>query len=79
MDNLSKYNLIIVIFGKNLTMTQHSQADISASVSVVSAIVTISAIQPIVSLLAGLVAIVSGIFAIRYYYWKTKHLKDDKG
>jgi hypothetical protein len=27
-------------------------------------------------LCAGLVAIVSGIFAIRYYYWKTKHMNN---
>jgi len=60
-------------------MPQHNLADISASVSIFSAVVTISSIQPFVSLGAGLVAIVSGLFAIRYYYWKTKHLKDDKG
>jgi len=55
-------------------MTHHTQADISVSISMVSAVITMSAIQPIVSLLAGLVAIVSGIFAIRYYYWKTKNI-----
>ena len=58
-------------------MTQHNLADASASVSILSAVVTISSIQPFVSLTAGLVAIVSGIFAIRYYYWKIKHLKKD--
>jgi hypothetical protein len=58
-------------------MTQHNLADASASVSILSAVVTISSIQPCVSLTAGLVAIVSGLFAIRYYYWKTKHLKKD--
>ena len=56
-------------------MTQHDLADASAGVSVVSAIVTISSIQPVVSLLAGLIAIVSGCFVIRYYYIKTKQLK----
>ena len=58
-------------------MTQHNLADASASVSILSAVVTISSIQPFVSLTAGLVAIVSGIFAIRYYYWKTKDVKKD--
>jgi hypothetical protein len=58
-------------------MTQHNLADTSASISILSAVVTISSIQPFVSLTAGLVAIVSGIFAIRYYYWKTKNLKKD--
>jgi hypothetical protein len=28
--------------------------------------------QPIISAIAGLIAIVSGLFAIRYYYLKTK-------
>jgi hypothetical protein len=59
-------------------MTNHNQADISATVSILGAVVTVSNIQPIVSLFAGLVAIVSGIFAIRYYYWKTKHLNNGK-
>ena len=59
-------------------MTQHNLADASASISILSAVVTISSIQPFVSLTAGLVAIVSGLFAIRYYYWKTKqHIKKD--
>jgi len=58
-------------------MTQHNLADTSASISILSAVVTISSIQPFVSLTAGLVAIVSGIFATRYYYWKTKPLKKD--
>jgi hypothetical protein len=58
-------------------MTNHTHADISATVSILGAVVTVSSIQPIVSLCAGLVAIVSGIFAIRYYYWKTKHLNND--
>jgi hypothetical protein len=64
------------IFDKKLKMAHH-QADVSASISVLSAVVTISSVQPIVSLCAGLVAIVSGVFAIRYYYWKTKNIKKD--
>jgi len=59
-------------------MTNHTHADISATVSILGAVVTVSSIQPVVSLCAGLVAIVSGIFAIRYYYWKTKHMNNDK-
>jgi hypothetical protein len=58
-------------------MTQHNLADTSASVSILSAVITISTIQPLVSLTAGLVAIVSGLFAIRYYYYKTKNIKKD--
>lgn len=59
-------------------MTQHSsQADIGTGISVLSAIVSISTIQPIVTLIAGLIAIVSGIMAIRYYYNATKKVKND--
>ena len=59
-------------------MTQHSsQADIGTGISVLSAIVSISTIQPIVTLIAGLIAIVSGIMAIRYYYNATKKVKQD--
>ncbi len=59
-------------------MTQHSnQADIGTGISVLSAIVSISTIQPIVTLVAGLIAIVSGIMAIRYYYYTTKKVKKD--
>ena len=57
-------------------MTNHNHADISATISILGAVVTVSNVQPLVSLCAGLVAIVSGIFAIRYYYWKTKHMND---
>jgi hypothetical protein len=59
-------------------MTQHSsQADIGTGISVLSAIVSISTIQPIVTLVAGLIAIISGIMAIRYYYNATKKVKND--
>ena len=67
----------MVIFDKNLEMTHHHQADLSASISILSAVVTISSIQPFVSLCAGLIAIVSGLLAARFYYWKTKFLKQD--
>jgi hypothetical protein len=59
-------------------MTPHSnQADIGTGISVLSAIVSISTIQPIVTLVAGLIAIISGIMAIRYYYNATKKVKND--
>jgi hypothetical protein len=58
-------------------MQHNGQADLSATISILSALVTVSTIQPLVSLCAGIVAIISGVFAIRYYYWKTKNLKND--
>jgi hypothetical protein len=59
-------------------MTPHSnQADIGTGISVLSAIVSISTIQPVVTLVAGLIAIISGIMAIRYYYNATKKVKND--
>jgi hypothetical protein len=58
-------------------MEHNGQADLSATISILSAVITVSTIQPLVSLCAGVVAIISGIFAIRYYYWKTKNLKND--
>jgi hypothetical protein len=56
-------------------MNHPSHAGISATISVLSALVSISAIQPIVSLIASLIGILSGGFAIRYYYIKIKELK----
>ena len=59
-------------------MTPHSnQADIGTGISVLSAIVSISTIQPVVTLFAGLISIISGVMAIRYYYNATKKVKDD--
>jgi hypothetical protein len=59
-------------------MSPHiNQADIGTGISVLSAIVSISTIQPVVTLVAGLIAIVSGIMAIRYYYNATKKVKND--
>jgi len=50
-----------------------STADTMLTTSVVSTIAHFSTqLQPIVSLLAGLIAIASGLFAIRYYYIKSK-------
>lgn len=49
-------------------------ADILLTTTVVSSIAHYSTmLQPIVSLFAGLIAIVSGLFAIRYYYLKSKN------
>jgi len=57
-------------------MTHHSnQADFGMILSITSAAISISNIQPIVTLVASLVAIVSGLFAIRYYSRATKKIK----
>jgi hypothetical protein len=53
-------------------MGNNTLADISASVSLLSAAVSITAIQPYVSLLASLIGICSGSVALRYYYFKHK-------
>jgi hypothetical protein len=56
-------------------MQNNQTADFATIVSISSAVVSVSNIQPFVTLVASLVAIVSGLFAIRYYYRVTKHLK----
>jgi hypothetical protein len=56
-------------------MGNNTLADISASVSLLSAAVSITAIQPYVSLLASLIGICSGSVALRYYYFKHKEKK----
>lgn len=55
-------------------MIEHNNpgAAIGAILSVVSAAISISDIQPFVALSAGIVAIISGLMAIRYYYKATK-------
>ena len=58
-------------------MENNHQADQSTIVSVVSATISITSIQPLFTLIASLVAIVSGGMAIRYYYKMTKKLKWD--
>jgi hypothetical protein len=50
-------------------------ADISASISMLSAWISVSSIQPFVSSLASLIGICTGLFAIRYYYYATKEIK----
>jgi len=55
---------------KNLNDTS---ADGLATTSLISFLATLSTqFQPIISAMAGLIAIVSGLFAIRYYYLKSK-------
>jgi hypothetical protein len=56
-------------------MGNNNQADQSTIVSLVSATLSITSIQPLFTLLASLVAIVSGGMAIRYYWKMTKKLK----
>jgi hypothetical protein len=56
-------------------MGNNTLADVSASVSLLSAAVSITAIQPYVSLLASLIGICSGSVALRYYYFKHKEKK----
>jgi hypothetical protein len=56
-------------------MQNNQTADFATIVSISSAVVSVSNIQPFVTLVASLVAIVSGLFAIRYYYRVTKTLK----
>jgi len=56
-------------------MESKHQADQSTIVTVVSATISITSIQPLFTLIASLVAIVSGAMAIRYYYKMTKKLK----
>jgi lysozyme family protein len=50
-----------------------TSADGLATTSIISFLATLSTqMQPIITALAGLIAIISGLFAIRYYYLKTK-------
>lgn len=56
-------------------MGNNTLADVSASVSLLSAAISITAIQPYVSLLASLIGICSGSVALRYYYFKHKEKK----
>ena len=56
-------------------MGHNTLADVSASISLLSAAVSITAIEPFISLTASLIGICSGWFAIRYYYIKIKELK----
>ena len=74
-----KYNILLVIFVKKLKMGNNTLADVSASVSLLSAAVSITTIQPYVSLVASLIGICAGSFTIRYYYYKHKNSKKHNG
>ena len=57
-------------------MTPHSnQADFGMILSITSAAISLTNVQPIVTFVASLVAIVSGVFAIRYYHKAAKKFK----
>ena len=56
-------------------MGNNTLADVSASVSLLSAAVSMTTIQPYISLVASLIGICSDSFAIRYYYLKFKEIK----
>ena len=56
-------------------MTNNNSADLATILSISSAVVSVTNIQPFVTLLASCVAIISGLFAIRYYYKATKRMK----
>jgi hypothetical protein len=57
-------------------MTPHSnQADFGMVLSITSAAISLTNVQPIVTFVASLVAIVSGVFAIRYYHKAAKKFK----
>ena len=54
---------------------QSNQADFGMVLSITSAAISITSIQPIVTFFGSLVAIASGLFAIRYYYKAAKKFK----
>ena len=57
-------------------MNPHSnQADFGMVLSITSAAISISNVQPIVTFFGSLVAIASGLFAIRYYWKAAKKFK----
>lgn len=57
-------------------MTPHSnQADFGMILSITSAAISLTNVQPIVTFVGSLVAIASGLFAIRYYYKAAKKYK----
>jgi len=60
-------------------MTKHSDstADLLTGLSASGWIISLSNYQPVVSFIGGIIAIISGLFAVRYYYFKTKKLNHD--
>ena len=51
-------------------------ANVLTAASASGWIVSLSNYQPIVTFTGGIIAIISGLLAIRYYYLKTKNLKN---
>jgi hypothetical protein len=57
-------------------MTPHSnQADFGMILSITSAAISLTNVQPIVTFVGSLVAIASGLFAIRFYWKAAKKFK----
>jgi hypothetical protein len=57
-------------------MTPHSnQADFGMILSITSAAISLTNVQPIVTFVGSLVAIASGLFAIRFYWKAAKKYK----
>lgn len=57
-------------------MTNNNYGDSATIVSITTALIGLSDLQPLVTMIASLVAIVSGLFAIRYYYGAIKKLEN---
>jgi len=51
---------------------------ITSLVSAAFSVFTIDAVQPLVTLFGSGIAITSGIYAIRYYHYATKKVKNDR-
>jgi len=60
-----------------MTKNTDSTADLLTGISASGWIISLSNYQPVVSFIGGIIAIISGLFAIRYYFVKTKKLKND--
>ena len=56
-------------------VNNNGQADFGMVLSITSAAISITSIQPIVTFFGSLVAIASGLFAIRYYWKAAKKFK----
>ena len=56
-------------------INNNGQADFGVLLSITSAAISITSIQPLVTFFGSLVAIASGLFAIRYYWKAAKKFK----
>ena len=54
---------------------QSNQADFGMILSITSAAISLTNVQPIVTFVGSLVAIASGLFAIRFYWKAAKKYK----